>query len=194
MGKYRFLVETPGGLAEFRKDYHIPTDVNLILAEPGVDPWDNEGFVPFTLQSIIETGLRFPVQPLICEFLRQTRLCPTQLSTNTYRIIMGIDALNHQTGLNLGLAEILHQYSIGSKNQGWCYYLRIRRGREKIIKHTPDKDLNDDDFFWVSGNYEDHQAQIPGWAINWNKGIPGILTSVFHVFLSFTSVSILVPD
>ena len=183
MGKYRCLVETPGGLAEFRKDYQIPADVNLVLAEQDVDPWDNEGFVPFTLQSIIETGLRFPVQPLICEFLRQTRLCPTQLSTNTYRIIMGIDALNRQTGLNLGLAEILHQYSIGSKNDGWCYYLRIRRGREKIIKHTPDKDLNDDDFLWVSGNFEDLQAQIPGRRINWKKGEPGIHTSV--VFLNF---------
>ncbi|KAF5932588.1 hypothetical protein HYC85_028759 [Camellia sinensis] len=172
MGKYRYLVETPGGLAEFRNDYQIPDDVQLVLAEKGITPWENEGFVPFTLQSIIETGLRFPVQPLICEFLRQTRLCPTQLSTNTYRIIMGIAALNHQTGLNLGLAEIFHQYSIGSKNAGWVYYLRIRRRREKIIKHTPDKDLNDDDFFWVSGNFEDFQAQIPGRPINWKMGEP----------------------
>ncbi|KAF5933745.1 hypothetical protein HYC85_029916 [Camellia sinensis] len=85
---------------------------------------------------------------------------------------MGIAALNHQTGLNLGLAEIFHQYSIGSKNAGWVYYLRIRRRREKIIKHTPDKDLNDDDFFWVSGNFEDFQAQIPGRPINWKIGEP----------------------
>lgn len=178
MGKYRFLVETPGGLAEFRKDYNIPDDVQLTLAKKGVIPWGNEGFVPFTLLSIIEIGLRFPVQPLICEFLRQTRLCPTQLSTNSYRIIMGIAELNRQAGLNLGLAELFHQYSLGSKEDGWVYYLRIRRRREKIIKDTPDKDLNDDDFFWVSGNFEDHQAQIPGRRINWNKGIPGIITSV----------------
>ncbi|GMP37607.1 hypothetical protein CsSME_00009212 [Camellia sinensis var. sinensis] len=172
MGKYRYLVETPGGMAEFRQDYNIPDNVQLTLAKKNVTPWDNEGFVPFTLQSIIETGLRFPVQPLICEFLRQTRLCPTQLSTNTYRIIMGIAALNHQTGLNLGLAEIFHQYSIGSKDAGWVYYLRIRRRQEKIVKHTPDKDLNDDDFFWVSGNFEDFQAQIPGRPINWKMGEP----------------------
>ena len=70
MGKYRYLVETPGGMAEFRKDYQIPDDVHLTLAKKDVIPWENEGFVPFTLQSIIETGLRFPVQPLICEFLR----------------------------------------------------------------------------------------------------------------------------
>ena len=127
MGKYRYLVDTPGGLAEFRKNYNIPDDVHLILAGKDVIPWGNAGFVPFTLLSIIETGLRFPVQPLICEFLSQTRLCPTQLSTNSYRIIMGIAELNRQAGLNLGLAEIFHQYSIGSKEDGWVYYLRIRR-------------------------------------------------------------------
>ena len=33
MGKYRFLVETPGGLAEFRRDYNIPDDVHLTLAK-----------------------------------------------------------------------------------------------------------------------------------------------------------------
>ncbi|GMP99682.1 hypothetical protein CsSME_00047062 [Camellia sinensis var. sinensis] len=82
---------------------------------------------------------------------------------------MGIAELNCQAGLNLGLAEIFHQYSISSKEDGWVYYLRIRRRREKIIKNTPDKDLNDDDFFWVSGNFEDHQAQIPGRSINWKK-------------------------
>ncbi|GMP23119.1 hypothetical protein CsSME_00000840 [Camellia sinensis var. sinensis] len=185
MGKYRFLVETPGGIAEFRRDYDIPDDVHLTLAKQDIIPWGEAGFVPFTLLSIIETGLRFPVQPLICEFLRQTRLCPTQLSTNTYRIIMGTAELNRQAGLNLGLAEIFHQYSIGSKDDGWVYYLRIRRRREKIIKDTPDKDVNDNDFFWVSGNFEDQQAQIPGRSINWNKGEPGIVTSVLCMFFFY---------
>ena len=54
-------------MAEFRQDYQIPDDVQLELAKKDATPWDNEGSVPFTLQSIIETGLRFPVQPLISE-------------------------------------------------------------------------------------------------------------------------------
>ena len=69
-------------MAEFRRDYHIPDDVHLTLAELDITHWGNLGFVPFTLLSIVETGLRFPVQPLLCEFLRQTNLCPTQLLTN----------------------------------------------------------------------------------------------------------------
>ena len=107
---------------------------------------------------------------------------------------MGIAELNRQAGLNLGLAEIFHQYSIGSKEDGWVYYLRIRRRREKIINNTPDKDLNDDDFFWVSRNFEDHQAQIPGRHINWKKGEPGIFTSVFLLALLYFGFSIFQPN
>lgn len=158
MGKYRFLVNSPGAIAEFRKDYQIPDDVHLSLAELDTIPWGKQGFVPFNVISIVEYDLRFPVQPLLCEFLRQTKLCPTQLSTNSYRIINDIAALNHRAGLNLGLAERFHQYSIGSAEDDWVYYLRIKRRCEKIIKDTPDKDLNNNDFFWVSENFEDHQA------------------------------------
>lgn len=186
MGKYRFLVDTPGGLAEFRKDYNIPDDVHLSLANLDTIPWGNPGFDPFTLLSIIETGLRFPVQPLLCEFLRQTRICPTQLSTNSYRIINSIAELNRRAGINLGLAELFHQYSIGSKEDGWVYYLRIRCRWEKIIQDTSDKDLNDDDFFWVSGNFEDQETQIPGDRINWNKGTTGIITpALLHASFYF---------
>lgn len=175
-------------MAEFRKDYDIPDDVHLTLADLETTPWGNQGFVPFNVISIVECGLRFPVQPLLCEFLRQTRICPTQLSTNSYRIINGIAELNRRAG-------IFHQYSIGSKEDGWVYYLRIRRRREKIIKDTPDKDLNDDDFFWVFGNFEDHQAQIPGRSINWNKGTPGIVTSAsLHATLYFGFLFLNRPD
>ena len=49
MGKYRYLVETPGGMAEFRKDYHIPDNVHLILAEKDVIPWEKKAssLLPF---------------------------------------------------------------------------------------------------------------------------------------------------
>ena len=182
MGKYRFLVNSPGAIAEFCKDYQIPDGVHLSLAELATVPWGKQGFVPFNVISIVECGLRFPVQPLLCEFLRQTNLCPTQLSTNSYRIINGIVELNHRAGLNLGLAELFHQYSIGSAEDGWVYYLRIRRRREKIIKDTLDKDVNEDDFFWVFGNFVDQQAQLPGDRINWNKDIVGrFILAPLHV-------------
>ncbi|GMP67188.1 hypothetical protein CsSME_00027263 [Camellia sinensis var. sinensis] len=137
MGKCRFMVNSPGAIAEFHKDYNIPNDVHLSLAELDTTPWEKLGFVPFTIISIVETGLRFPVQPLTCEFLGQTRLCLTQLSTNTYRIINGITELNRQLGLNLGLAELFHQYSLDQNDDGWVYYLRVILKTKKPRYRTP---------------------------------------------------------
>ena len=168
MGKYRFRVSTPGAMAEFREEYHIPDDVVLELGKKGTTPWGDLERCPFTVVSIIEGGLRFPVQPLICEFLRQTRLCPTQVSNNTFKIINGVAELNRRHGLNLGLAEIFHQYSLSSNKGGFCYYLKVKKGRAKLIEGNPDKESNDDDFLWVSGRYEDLEAPIPGWQIRKN--------------------------
>ncbi|GMP89181.1 hypothetical protein CsSME_00040859 [Camellia sinensis var. sinensis] len=133
MGKYQFLVNSPGAITEFRKDYNIPDDVHFSFAELDTTPWEKLGFVLFTVISIVEAGLRFPVQPLICEFLRQTRLCPTQLSTNTYRIINGIAELNHRLGLNLGLAKLFHQYLLGQNDDGLVYYLRTRKPKYQTL-------------------------------------------------------------
>ncbi|THG12294.1 hypothetical protein TEA_001481 [Camellia sinensis var. sinensis] len=109
-------------------------------------------------------GLRFPVNTLMCEFLRCTGLVPTQVSTNTYRIINGIAVLNNWLGTNLGLAEILRQYTLRHTGDGLAYYLKIRPGKEKIVTGTPDKDLHNDDFFLVSCNYE--TTDVPGWYIS----------------------------
>ncbi|GMP57813.1 hypothetical protein CsSME_00021732 [Camellia sinensis var. sinensis] len=171
MGKYRFMVSSPGALAEFRREYNIPDDVHPELAKKGDTPWGELDKCPFTVVSIMEGGLRFPVQSLICEFLRQTRLCPTQVSNNTYKIINGVAELNRLLGLNLGLAEIFHQYTLSKNKDGLCWYLKVRKGQAKLIEGNPDKETNDDDFLWVSGRYEDTEAPIPGWYIRKDFGI-----------------------
>ena len=107
MGRFRFLVDTPAALAVFREDYGIPANVHLELAEIETTPWGRLDQRPFTVLSIVEGGLRFLVNPLLTEYLRRTGLAPTQVSTNTYRIINGIHELNNWLGTNLGLAKIL---------------------------------------------------------------------------------------
>ena len=186
MGKFRFLVDTPAALATFREDYGIPADVHLQLAEEETTPWGREE-CPFTVLSIVEGGLRFPLNPLITEFLRRTGLAPTQVSTNTYRIINGVHELNNRLGTNLGLAEILRQYTMGHTGDGLAYYLKIRPGKEKIITGTPDKDMHDDDFFWVSGNYE--TAEVPGWFISKDFGssCKPLKLARLTLFFSFTN-------
>ena len=84
IGKFRFLVDTPTALTVFREEYSIPADVHLVLAEEETTPWGRTKQCPFTVLSIIEGGLRFPLNPLITKFLRRTGLAPTQVSTNTY--------------------------------------------------------------------------------------------------------------
>ena len=93
MGCYRFLVDTPVALAAFREEYGIPVDVHLKLGAKETTPWNRLDQCPFTVLSIKEGGRRFPVNPLLCKFLRRTGLAPTQVSTNTYRIINGIHEL-----------------------------------------------------------------------------------------------------
>ncbi|GMP81973.1 hypothetical protein CsSME_00036487 [Camellia sinensis var. sinensis] len=131
MEKYRFMVSSLGAITEFRKDYDVPNDVRFKLAEPNTLPWDQTGFCSFIVLSIVEGGLCFSVQPLLC--------------------------------LNLGLAELFHQYSLGQTNDDWCYYLKVKKGREKIVKRTPNKDLHGDDFLWVFGNYEDVETLNKLW-------------------------------
>ena len=167
------MVSSPGAMTEFRREYNIPDDVVLELAKKGDTPWGDLDRCLFTVVSIVERGLRFPVQPLICEFLRQTRLCPTQVSNNTYKIINGVAELNRRLGLNLGLAEIFHQYSLSRNKSGFCWYLKVKKGRAKLIEGNPDKETNDDDFLWVSGRYEDTEAPIPGWYIRKDFGSAG---------------------
>ncbi|GMP48020.1 hypothetical protein CsSME_00015522 [Camellia sinensis var. sinensis] len=70
MGKYRFMVSSPEAMVEFRREYSISDDVRLELAKKGDTLWGELEKCPFTVVSIVEGGLRFPVQPLICEFLR----------------------------------------------------------------------------------------------------------------------------
>lgn len=76
---------------------------------------------------------------------------------------------------NLKLAEIFHQYLQGQNDDSWVYYLKIKKGREKIVKCTPDQ-----------------EAPIPGYNINWNKRTTRKSSSVlllvilmFNVELSF---------
>ena len=139
MGRFRFLVDTPAALAVFREDYGIPADVHLELAEIETTPWGRLDQCPFTVLSIVEGGLCFPVNPLLTEFLRRTGLAPTQVSTNTFRIITGIHELNNRLGTNLGLAEILRQYTLGHTGNGLAYYLKIRPSKEKMVTGNPEE-------------------------------------------------------
>ncbi|GMP81571.1 hypothetical protein CsSME_00036235 [Camellia sinensis var. sinensis] len=89
MGHYCFLIDTPVALAAFREEYGVPADGSL-------------GECPFTVLSIIEGGLCFPAQPLICEFLRRTGLALTQ-----YTLDRTDDELNYYLKIRLGKEKLV---------------------------------------------------------------------------------------
>ena len=61
MGKYRFMVNFPGAMTDFRREYRITDDVHLKLAKKGDTPWGELDKCPFTVVSIVEGSLLFPV-------------------------------------------------------------------------------------------------------------------------------------
>ncbi|GMP69497.1 hypothetical protein CsSME_00028732 [Camellia sinensis var. sinensis] len=111
-------------MAEFRRDYHIPDDVHLSLAELDTTPWEKSGF----------TNKSLP-------YLAFHQFLP------------------------------YNKWHRRAKSPAWPQPRFSRAISPKIIKNTSDKDVNDDDFFWVSGNFEDQETQIPGDRINWNKRV-----------------------
>lgn len=65
MGKFRNLVDTPAGMDEFRRRYNIPNDVTLTLAAVDADRSCISTTMPFSIASIVEGGVRFPLNPLL---------------------------------------------------------------------------------------------------------------------------------
>ena len=82
----RELCNTPVKMAEFRRRYEIPDEINLVLAavddaEPAT--WDT---IHIPIIDIVEGGIRFPLHPLLRETLAFYRLSPMQVSPNVIQI------------------------------------------------------------------------------------------------------------
>uniref|UniRef100_A0A2N9FNG4 Uncharacterized protein n=1 Tax=Fagus sylvatica TaxID=28930 RepID=A0A2N9FNG4_FAGSY len=82
----------------FRRHYGVPDDVHLayrfwedaLTGEPG------DLILP--LVAVIEGGVRFPIDPLLADFLDFFRISPSQISPNIFRIVNGVAELNRWLG------------------------------------------------------------------------------------------------
>ena len=161
MGIFRARVSSIEKINEFRAEYNIPDDVYLRLgppldkdATPIYDPDTRE--MPFSLVSIVEGGIRFPLHPLLRECLSFWDLAPTQLTANAFKVITGSLVLNGLCGVEIGLAEVEACHLVAKVPHSISsYYLRgvtgvsgLVNSLESSLKHT------DGDFLWVSGNWE----------------------------------------
>ena len=154
-GRFRKLVSTPEALADFRRVYDIPDDVTLELAELGAVREGSESprLAPFSVLSIVEGGVRFPLHPELQNFLAQAGINPLQLLTRAYRILSGAIAMSSKIGARFGVSEILEHCSFMDFGRG-LYYFRAKVDKPDLFHFLVDKDDHDQDFLLVGGNWE----------------------------------------
>ena len=107
----------------------------------------------FPLMSILEGGIRFPVDPLVIGTLRFYGLCPDQLPPNFFRVVSCVSKLNQLFGLQLDYHDINFMYSLCGNIESDCY-LKTRDNRVRLISCLPDSNRNSTgEFVRVSGNW-----------------------------------------
>ena len=139
---YAYLLNTEASLATFRQNYGIPNDVEVaycqeseIVLHRGADT----AFFP--LMSILEGGVRFPIDPFLLSTLRYYGLSPDQLPSNFYRVVSCVSRLNQTFGLQLDQHDINHMYNL-YENKRSNYYLKVRDMRVWLISCLPDSNRN----------------------------------------------------
>uniref|UniRef100_A0A2N9HLT5 Uncharacterized protein n=1 Tax=Fagus sylvatica TaxID=28930 RepID=A0A2N9HLT5_FAGSY len=152
-GKLARYVNTPEAMERFRRHYGVPDDVYLEYRF-----WENaitgeHGDLIIPLVAIIEGGVRFPIDPLLADFLDYFRISPTQISPNIFRIVNGVAELNRQLGFNLTVHDIIATYFLRT-TQHEAFSLRPRDVNNTLVNSLPDtnKEMTDD-FLLVRGNW-----------------------------------------
>ena len=123
---FTYLFNAGAPLAAFRKNFSVPDDVERSYcheSEIALHKGENTAF--FLLMSILEGGVRFPIDPLLLNTLRYYGLSPDQLPPNFYRVVSCVSRLNQTFGLQLNHHDINHMYSLRGKKKS-NYYLKTR--------------------------------------------------------------------
>ena len=151
---YSYLLEAPAALATFRRKFDILGDVDVTYChESKIALHRGEHTAIFPLMEILESGVRFPMDPLLLNTLRFQGLCPDQLPPNFYRVVSCVSRLNHTFDLQLNHHDINHMYSLCG-NKSTNYYLKVRDTRVRLISCLPNSNMNlGREFIWVRGNW-----------------------------------------
>ena len=113
MSSFFDIRNNPTRIAEFKVFYGFE-DGKFSFAQPGEDIFrsDAQHGLPVPIAAFMEGGVRVPFPDLLNDFLLYCGIVPTQLGLNSYRIVMGVHALNQILGTSVGVREILHHLSL----------------------------------------------------------------------------------
>uniref|UniRef100_A0A2N9J9D9 Uncharacterized protein n=1 Tax=Fagus sylvatica TaxID=28930 RepID=A0A2N9J9D9_FAGSY len=153
-GKLARYVNTPENMTLFRRLYRVPDDVGLryVHWSDALPPSSGELLIPVV--AVVEGGVRFPIDPLLADFLSYFSLSPTQVNPNIFRIVMGTVELNRRLGLELSTYDIVWTYILHRNSKTESYSLRPRDINYTLVNGLPDTNRGfDDDYLVVSGEW-----------------------------------------
>ena len=167
-----------------RKPWQI-SDESMVSLRMSLSSWlssELPRLALFSILSIVEGGVCFPLHPMLQDFLAQTCICPLQLLTRAYRIISSAIAMSSKIGARFGISEILEHCSFMDSSRG-LYYFRAKLDKPDLFQFLVDKNDHDQDFLLVGGNWEyGTGAQVPIKRVGVKPGAQGLSTQ-YYVFL-----------
>ena len=151
---FAYLLNAGVPLATFRQNYSVPDDVEVMYCyESEIALQRGAGTAFFPLMSILEGGVRFPMDPLLLNALRYYGLSLDQLPLNFYRVVSCVSRLNQTFGLQLDYHDLNHTYSLCGKKKS-NYYLKVRDIRVRLISCLSDSNRNfAEEYIRLCGNW-----------------------------------------
>ena len=103
-----YLIETSANVEALKTRFNIPHDVNIAYCHEGdIKNQRLPQVVFFPLMSILEGGVRFPIEPLVLRTLSFYKLSPDQCLHNFNKVVSYVRLLNQLYDLNLSHHDII---------------------------------------------------------------------------------------